>query len=203
VLVARIVRVMSKVNRVREPAGFTLVEVLIAIGIFVAIAIGVAQLIATATRAMRASREHTSAVILAAAKMDQLRSLAWEYEPEVAGVPAMPRSDLTTNVSDPAYGDDGRGLRASPPGALVSNMPPYVDYLDEAGDWVGNDREPPEAAVFIRRWAVVPLPEDPARTVVLQVLVTTVRLDRSRGVAWRGRSGAEALLVSVRTRMRR
>jgi prepilin-type N-terminal cleavage/methylation domain-containing protein len=187
----------------RHPAsGFTLIEVLVAIAILVAISVGVAQLIAVATRATRTAREHTSAVILAAAKMDQLRSLAWAYEPAVAGAPAVPRTDLTTNLSHPAHGDDGRGLSASPAETLSRNMPPYVDYLDDAGSWVGNDIEPPPDAVFVRRWAVVPLPDedDPDRTLVLQVVVTPIRLDRSRSTGWQHRSGTEAMLVSVLTR---
>ena len=80
-----------------------------------------------------------------------------------------------------------------PPGAdtLGANTPPYVDYLDDAGRWVGHDADPPESAVFIRRWAVSPLPADPERTLVLQVLVTTVRDDRSRATAWRGRAASK------------
>jgi hypothetical protein len=55
--------------------------------------------------------------------------------------------------------------------------------------------------VFVRRWAVVPLESDPDRTLVLQVLVTTRRLEADRPPGtWRQRIGPEALLVSVRTR---
>ncbi len=182
-------------------SGFTLVEVLIAIAIFIAIATGVAQLIAVATLAMRASKEQTSAVILAASKMDELRALAWTYESSLSGLPAVPRSDRTTDVSHPDHGEDGAGLDASPAGTLTSNLPPWVDYLDDAGRWVGHDREPPRDAVFIRRWSVRPLPADPERTLVLQVLVTTVRDARSRSTPWSRRTGVDALLVSVRTRM--
>lgn len=164
-------------------------------------AIGVAQLIALAVDATRAAREHTSAVVLAAAKMDQLRALEWTYESAPPGVAAAARSDRTTDVSDPSFTSGGPGLSASPPGTLASSAPPYVDYLDEAGSWVGNGAEPPGDAVFIRRWAVVPLPADPDRTLAIYVLVTTVRLDRLRaGASWQRRSGVEALLVSVRTR---
>jgi type II secretory pathway pseudopilin PulG len=187
-------------SRARRAAGFTLIEVLIAIGLFVTMAIGVAQLIALALEATRAAREHTSAVVLAAAKMDQLRALEWTYESAPPRVPAVARSDLTTDISDPSFVSSGPGLSASPPGTLASNVPPYVDYLDEAGQWVGNTGEPPGNAVFIRRWSIVPLPADPTRTLVLHVLVTTVRLDRVRGGPWMRRSGVEALLVSVRTR---
>jgi len=191
---------MSSIPRALRASGFTLVEVLIAIALFVTISVGVAHLIAVATNATRASREHTSAVILAAAKMDQLRSLAWGYEPEVSGAPAIARSDLTTNLSHPSHSEDGPGLRASPSGTLTTSTSHYVDYLDGMGRWVGNDVEPPRDAVFIRRWAVQPLLADPDRTLVLQVLVTTVRLDRSRVRPWSGRTGGEALLVGVRTR---
>jgi prepilin-type N-terminal cleavage/methylation domain-containing protein len=189
--------------RIRLPStssGFTLVEVLISSAIFVTIAVGVAQLIAVATHAVRAAREHASAVILAAAKMDQLRSLAWTYEANETGLPAALRSDRTTDVSHPGFGPDGAGLAPSPPGTLGTNVPPYVDYLDGAGRWVGHDDAPPASAVFIRRWAVRPLPADPERTLVLLVLVTTVRDDRARAAPWSGPTGVEALLISVRTR---
>ena len=183
-----------------EFAGFTLVEVLIAVAIFITIALGVAQLIAVATRAMRAAREHTTAVILAAAKMDELRSLAWTYEPPVPGVPALPRSDRDDRrePSRPCRRTE-RDCRRRRRERSARTCRRYVDYLDDAGRWVGHDSDPPADAVFIRRWAVRPLPADPERTLVLQVLVTTVRDDRSRD---RGRTayGVEALLVSVRTR---
>lgn len=191
---------MSRILRVPRSPGFTLVEVLIALAIFITIALGVAQLIAVSTRAMRAAREQTSAVILAAAKMDELRALAWTYESALPDEPAVPRSDRTTDLSNPGHRDDGAGLEATPPGALQSNMPGWVDYLDDAGRWVGHDRDPPADAVFIRRWSVRPLPADPERTLVLQVLVTTVRDDRSRATPWSRRTGVDALLVSVRTR---
>jgi len=191
---------MSCIHRASRSSGFTLVEVLIAVAIFIAIALGVAQLIVIATRAMRAAREQTSTSILAAAKMDELRALAWTYESSMPGVPAAPQSDRMTDVSHPDHGEDGVGLEASPAGALGSNMPPWVDYLDDAGRWVGHDTDPPADAVFIRRWSVRPLPADPERTLVLQVLVTTVRDDRSRSTPWSRRTGVESLLVSVRTR---
>jgi prepilin-type N-terminal cleavage/methylation domain-containing protein len=191
---------MSCIQSTSRSSGFTLVEVVIAVAIFIAIALGVAQLIVIATRAMRAAREQTSTSILAAAKMDELRALAWTYESPVPGLPAAPRSDRTTDVSHPDHGEDGVGLEASPAGALGSNMPPWVDYLDDAGRWVGHDTDPPADAVFIRRWSVRPLPADPERTLVLQVLVTTVRDDRSRSTPWSRRTGVESLLVSVRTR---
>ena len=178
--------------------GFTLVEVLVALGLFVAIATGVAQLTAAATRAMRSAREQTMAVMLAAAKMDQLRALEWSYE--LPGDPIVERSDLDTNVGDSTLGGGGAGLRASPAGALAANVPPYVDYLDDRGSWVGEGSPPPEGTVFIRRWSIRPLAAAPDRSLLIQVLVTTVRDERSRAGPWLARSGTEALLTTVRTR---
>jgi hypothetical protein len=132
--------------------------------------------------------------------MDELRSLAWTFEPAVEGMAAVARSDRDTDVSHPDHPPGGAGLSASPDGALAANTAGYVDYVDATGRWVGNDREPPADAVFIRRWAVRPLAADPERTLVLQVLVTTVRDARSRMGEWNQRRGSDALLVSVRTR---
>jgi hypothetical protein len=132
--------------------------------------------------------------------MDELRSLAWTFEPAVDGLAAASRSDRDTDVSRPGHPPGGEGLSASPEDALSWNTPGYVDYLDAAGRWVGHDGEPPAGAVFIRRWAVRPVPADPERTLVLQVLVTTVRDARSRPGGWHQRSGSDALLFSVRTR---
>ena len=191
---------MFRTDRQSSASGFSLVEVLIAVAIFITLSVGVAQLIAVATRAVRAARERTSAAILAGAKMEQLRSLAWTYFPPEAGEPALARSDRTTDVSHPAHASNGAGLQVSPVGTLGSNTPPYVDYVDDRGRWVGNGTDPPPGAVFIRRWAVRPVATDPEQTLVLQVLVTTVRDDRSRTTAWSGAAGVDAVLVSVLTR---
>src|SRR3954453_17356306 len=145
---------MSTDRRCSSGAGFTLIEVLIAIGIFVYVCVGVAQIVALATRATRQARERTTTPILAAAKMDQLRALAWTYEPQEPGIAPLPRSDFTTNVAAPSFPADGPGLRPSPPDTLTTSTPFYVDYLDDGGRWVGNDVDPPPEAVFVRRWAV-------------------------------------------------
>jgi prepilin-type N-terminal cleavage/methylation domain-containing protein len=181
-------------------AGFTLIEVLVALALLVAMALGVAQLIAASTHAVQRSRAHAAALILAAAKMDELRSLAWTYEPAVEGFAALDRSDRDTDVSRPDHPPGGAGLSASPDDALAVNTVGYVDYLDGSGRWVGNEREPPSDAVFVRRWAVRPVAADPGRTLVLQVLVLTVADARSRAGGWTRRVGSDALLVSVRTR---
>ncbi len=190
---------MSASHRAHGCAGFTLVEVLIASALAAAIATGVAHLIAVGLNAGRSAREQTFTAILATSKLEQLRSLAWTYEPG-DDVPPVPRSDFSSNVSfEPATGA-GPGLSTSPPGTLSANVPPYVDYLDERGQWVGNGARPPGRAAFIRRWSVRPLPAAPATTVILSVLVTTVAQDHSRAAPWTARSGTETLLVSLHTR---
>ena len=188
-----------RLERMRSARGFTLVEALVAVALCVTVSVGVAQLVVVATRAVRVARERTSTAILAAAKMDELRSLAWTYEPTTRDTPAVPRSDFETDVSEPSFPAWGSGLSPSPAGALSTNTVGYVDYLDDAGRWVGRDALPPPNAVFARRWAIWPLPADPERTIVLQVLVTTIRDDRERG-AWNGPMGSDTVLLSVRSR---
>lgn len=191
---------MRTTNQILDADGVSLVEVLIAVAILTTIALGVAQLIAMATAATSRARLHAMAVILAAAKMDELRSLAWTFEPTGPGVPALPRSDRDTDLSRPGYPPGGRGLQPSPAGTLATNTPQYVDFLDMHGRWVGNDTPAPATAVFVRRWSVTPLSEDPDRTLVLHVLVAATAEDRARVGTWRRRSGTEALLASARTR---
>jgi hypothetical protein len=193
---------MRRSSLLGDAPGFTLVEVLIASALFITLSLGVAQLFAVATTAGLAARHQTSATILAGAKMEQLRALTWSWETGPPGTLPLPRSDLTTNLSTEAPQDDGRGLRESPPATLQRNVPPYVDYLDGAGRWVGNGSSPPLDAVFVRRWAVRAFPADPDRTLILQVLVTTTREEASRGSGpWTRRTGQQALLTMLRTRM--
>ena len=186
----------------RTARGFTLVEVLIALALFVTIATGVAQLVAVATRSMRTAREQTMTVMLASAKMDQLRALEWTYERADVGDPVVERSDQSTDLTMRAMSGGGPGLRASPADALASSATGFADYLDDRGRWVGGGTAIPATAVFIRRWSIRPLDAAPDRTLVVQVLVTTVKAERSRAGPWSGRSGVDALLTAVRTRKR-
>jgi prepilin-type N-terminal cleavage/methylation domain-containing protein len=185
--------------RRRSTRGFTLVEVLFAMLLLACLAAGAAQLIAVASRSGRAARDQTSATVLAAAKLEQLRSLAWAYEP-APDLPPTARSDFTANLSVDPPADSGPGLAESPPGALSYSTPPYVDYLDVQGRWVGTGPDPPASATFIRRWSVRALPQDPSRTLILSAVVTTVFQERARQAPWKVRSGSEALLMTMVTR---
>jgi type II secretory pathway pseudopilin PulG len=158
---------------VRDRRGFALLEVLIAAGLLMALAAGASRIVAMAVRQGHASRARTMATLLASAKMEELRSLAWTHV--TAGDPPMsfPWSDTTTDLSRTPATDGGPGLLESPSSALETNTPSCVDFLDEAGAWVGTGISPPASAVYIRRWMVQALRSDPDNILVLHVFVTT------------------------------
>ena len=73
-------------------------------------------------------------------------------------------------------------LRAEPWSALEANIGESADSLDRSGRSIDDS----SGAAFRRRWFVEPWFGDPARTLVLRVIVTTAR--------------EEAATVTVRTR---
>jgi prepilin-type N-terminal cleavage/methylation domain-containing protein len=172
-------------------AGFSLVEVMIAAGLLASLAAGIAQVFGLAVRASHAARVRTVSTILAAQKMEQLRSLEWTCGP---GGEAL--SDTSTDLSSDPSSDAGPGLAPSPSGTLEANVPFYVDYLDAAGRWVGGGPSPPAAAVYVRRWAVQPLPGDPENMLALHVLV----IARAPVAGAGGATADAARLVSIRAR---
>lgn len=132
----------------RTDAGFTLVELLIAIAILSSIAAGVAGLFGVAIKTTESARVQTATVALAIQKMEQLRALTWGLD--AAGV-GLRVTDSTTDLSVEPPTGAGSGLSPSPPGTLDSNIAGFVDYLDKNGRWVGTGASPPGQAVFIRR----------------------------------------------------
>lgn len=186
----------DRARRTRDE-GFTLVEVLVAIILVAVMSLGVAQMFVLAVRTNLAARHQTSTTILAAQKMEQLRSLTWGFDDDGLGLPVSDRStDLSTNP--PSLG--GGGLDPSPANSLSWNAPGYVDYLDGRGNWVGNGGNPPPGAVYIRRWNIQPLPTNPGNTLVLQVLVTTVLREHEVAAFDRKRYADDSLIATVKTR---
>ena len=179
--------------------GFTLVEVLFALALVVTLAAGVTQLFGAAVVASDQARAFTSTTILAAQKMEQLRTLAWRV---AALQPGLAVSDAATDLSQDPPVAGGCGLCPSPPDSLDRNTTGYTDFLDAAGRWVGAGATAPQGAVYIRRWQVAALPADPMDSRVLQVLVTTVSAERRRvsGAASRALLPGDALVGSVKTR---
>lgn len=131
-------------------------------------------------------------------KLEQLRALRWA----LAADSGLPDADESTDSSTEPATSSGGGLSPSPAGTLAANIPGYVDYLDARGGWVGTGATPPGGAVFIRRWSIGRLPADPEDTLVLQVLVTTIRRagQADHGPGERSRLADEALVATVRTR---
>ena len=194
---------LPNVYSIRRPdeAGFTLVEVLVALVMVTCAALGLAGLVTVAARAAQAARSLTSCTTLAVQKMEQLKALTWSF----AGVDvASPRmSDTTTDLSYEPPTGSGRGVASSPAGALDANTAGYVDFLDGDGRWVGTGVTPPASAVFIRRWSIEPLPGDLDDTLMLQVLVTRVVVERGVTMGPGERRlplSGDALLSTISTR---
>jgi prepilin-type N-terminal cleavage/methylation domain-containing protein len=160
--------------------GFTLLEVMVALGLLVGAVLAVAQLLIAAAGGAQWSRATTVATAAAAQKLEQLRSLACGYTVEGAPVDQ---------------------LAPSPPGALAADTAGFVDYLDDAGVTVGSGLSPPAQARFTRRWSVEADDESvPPGRMVLTVVV--LRQAASSGRSSSGpTSWVEAIrLVGVRTR---
>jgi prepilin-type N-terminal cleavage/methylation domain-containing protein len=179
--------------------GFSLVEVVVAMGILTAVSLGVAQLFATATRSNIIAKGQTSTTVLAQQKMEQIRSLTWGFDTSGEGLPL---SDTTSNLSVFPTAKNGHGLDPSPANSLESNTTGFVDFVDAGGGWVGTGLTPPSSAVYIRRWSIQPLPTNPNNTLVIQVLVTPIANEAARLTTSnpRIRMPGDTLLVTVKTR---
>jgi prepilin-type N-terminal cleavage/methylation domain-containing protein len=179
--------------------GFSLIEVVMAMGLLTVVSLGVAQVLALTTRANLMARGATSTTSMAQQKLEALRSLTWGFDLQGQGLPF---SDTTTNltVSPPAH--NGSGLNPSPSDSLEQNTSGFVDFLDANGAWVGTGTTPPRSAVYIRRWSIVPLPTNPNNTLVVTVLVTPVASEMARTTSafTRTRMAGDAMLITVRTR---
>jgi type II secretory pathway pseudopilin PulG len=167
-----------------DDRGFSLLEALIASGLLAGALAALGQMFAISVANNRSARAASYATVLAQQKMEQLRGLTWGFD-----VLGLPITDTTSNTAVPVETPTGgTGLGPSPAGTLTSNTGGWVDYVDQSGDAIGGGTALPPGAVYIRRWAVQPLPSNPADTIVIQVFVTT-RVGRE-----------EARLISVKTR---
>ena len=182
----------------RGDTGLTLIEVCVGMVVLSIAALGSAGLSSVALMAVSAARSQTTATVLAAQKMEQLRALAFWFADSGVLVPV---TDTATDLSPSPMASGGAGLLSSPAGTLLTNTVGYADYLDKHGAWTGNGSAPPPNAVFIRRWNVARLPSSPSDSLVLRVLVTTVVRDRqASGISPRRRLEGDAMLVTVLTR---
>lgn len=179
--------------------GFTLVEVIIAMGLLTAVSLSVAQLFATSTRANLAARTRTSTTAMAEQKMEQIRSLTWGFDTQGQGLPV---SDTSTNLTVYPLTQTGSGLNPSPSDSLEQNTTGFFDFLDAGGNWVGTGATIPGTAAYVRRWSITPLPTNPNNTLIIQVLVTPLSNEQGRVASpfTRTRMVGDSLLISVKTR---
>jgi prepilin-type N-terminal cleavage/methylation domain-containing protein len=150
-----------------SPDGFTLIEVLVSAALLTVAALGIAQLTMLATRTTETARARTATTLLAAQKMEQLRSLTMAWD---SGGGLL--SDTSTDLSREPPSSSGHGLSISSTGTLDRNVDGYVDYLDASGRWIGGGPSPPAGTLYVRRWAVWPLAAAPQHSRVLIVFVT-------------------------------
>lgn len=160
-------------------AGFSLIEVVIALAILIVAVLGLAQLFVYSARAERQGRVVTTASVLASQKLDQLRSLAFTYD--AAGVRVTDVASDTTTVPERPAG--GVGLTASALTSLETNTLGYCDFLDAAGRDLGVGPTPPHGTAFVRRWAIVPVGDDPQDSLLIHVRVVS-RADGSMNVTF-------------------
>jgi hypothetical protein len=179
-----------------DESGFSLLEVMVATGLLVTALVTLAQLFVISARSNIGSHNTTYASVLAEQKLEELRALDWGYDTQ-----GLPLSDATTNTAvSPETPTGGTGLSPSPGSALQENTTGYVDYIDSFGNKLGTGANPPQNAIYTRRWSITPLPTNPNNTLVLQVLVTR---NRNRGAADQGavmRLPEEARMITVKTR---
>jgi prepilin-type N-terminal cleavage/methylation domain-containing protein len=154
---------MGRVPTRTDRNGFSLLEVLVATTILTVAVTSLAQVIAVATRANATARMSALAALLAAQKLEQLRTLMWSF--------------------DAAGASTGEIVAG---GALDRDVYGYVDRLDAGGRTVLDA----STAAFVRRWSIAPLPAHPD-TLVLQVLVSSAagRLAYTRFVTVKTRKG--------------
>lgn len=186
-------RALDSDGDLRGERGSSLIDALIALTLVSAIAAGVAHLLVWARRAIAEAGANTMAAMLAAEKMERLRSLRWDVDE--AGIAA---SDDTTSLAFDPPQSTGSGLRPSPAGALTANTTGFFDFVDARGRWRGTGARPPAGTAYLRRWSIEAHPQDPADTVILRVVVLPIAEAAAGGAAARG-----ARLATVRTRSAR
>src|SRR5438128_755994 len=188
---------LAKSSWTADARGFSILETLVATTIMIVAVASLGQLFAVSTQRNKSAKNTGFAAVLAQQKMEQLRGLTWGFD--TLGLPTTDTTTDTTVVPESPNG--GTGLSPAPAGTLRQNTLGFVDYLDAQGRSLGGTTtNTPATAVYIRRWAVEPLPTNPNNTIVIQVLVTR---HRNRGTADQGNSSRlpdEARVISVKTR---
>ena len=189
---ARIARIIVLAEA--HEKGFSLLEAIIAAGLLAGALAALGQMLAIAVATHRSARAGSDATVLAQQKMEQLRGLTWGFD--VSGFPIVDTAtDTAASVETPT---GGTGLTPSPTDTLVSNTSGWVDYVDQSGAALGGGTQVPAGAMYLRRWAIEPLPSNPSDTIVIRVFVRPAgrpEVDPSRA-----HRSDEARLIGIRTR---
>jgi prepilin-type N-terminal cleavage/methylation domain-containing protein len=167
--------------RAASPAGFSLIEVLVASGLLATAILSLAQLLAAATVATTRARATSDATILAWQKVEQLRGLAFTVDD--AGRPVSDAEADTVSVPEAPAGGTGLSLG----GAVDRDVAGYVDCLDGLGNPLGACAADPGAARYRRRWSLAALPDGTGLTIRVRVVEPHRELE-------------QASLFAVRTR---
>lgn len=173
--------------------GFSLIEVLIAVALLSVAVLGGVQLVAISMQAMAAARSQNLTVVLASARLEDLRGLTFEFDD--LGIAS---TDLQTDLSITPRALAGGGL--TPGGSIMSSVNGYVDHLDGRGRWVGRGPGVPPAAAYTRRWSIAPSVAAPD-ALVLEVLVFPVAGPQT-SMTGLGVPGAARMLTLLSRRQR-
>lgn len=155
--------------------GFTLIEVTVAAAVLACGVSAVAALSLASANAVVAARQNGTALLLARAKMEQLRALAWTSD---AGL--VPISDWSSDLSRALPSVGGSGLGISPSDALARNVSGFCDHLDGDGRWVGGGAMAPRTAAWSRRWSIEALEGAPPGTLRFEVVVLRAQRGATR-----------------------
>jgi type II secretory pathway pseudopilin PulG len=185
--------VYPRIDPRTSACGFTLIEVVVSIGLLVALCVGPALLVMFAAETIARARHQTMAMVLARAKLEQFLSLTWGVR-VIGGVPVL-LSDETSDMSRSPPMPTGHGTLPSPSDALAASRDGYVDYLDAQGQWVSAGTDIPQAAVYARRWLIERRGTGASELLVVQVMVTTALSARRGGDSF-GRSDVDAVWIS-------
>jgi type II secretory pathway pseudopilin PulG len=139
---------------IRLAAGFSLIEALLASALVAGAITTLAQLVMQSAEQTARAEHATIASVLAQAKLEELRSLAFRFDAN------------GTRVGDPA-------LAPSAADSLIADSPPHVEGLDRFGQPVG----PGEVPAYVRRWSIALAPLDPD-TLVLAACVLPASVPR-------------------------
>lgn len=138
--------------------GFSLVEALVASLLMATAVAALAHLVGVGAAQGLSIRHHTTAIIAAQSKLDQLRSFVWTYRPN--------GDRLSDDVA----------LALSPPRSLIEDHTGYVDHLTPTGGPCVGDCG---VIAYVRRWSIFLLDQADADTLALQVCVFRVNASQA------------------------